>query len=57
MGQNPWLFSLKINTAGTQVGILANNNVIFPQEAKKAAQFISLCNLKYFNYLILGALL
>ena len=31
---------------GIPVGILANNNVIFTQEANKATQFIQLCNLK-----------
>jgi acetyl-CoA carboxylase carboxyltransferase component len=31
---------------GIQVGILGNNNVIFPEEANKATQFIELCNLK-----------
>lgn len=32
---------------GIPVGILANNNVIFTQEANKATQFIQLCNMKY----------
>lgn len=31
---------------GIPVGILANNNVIFTQEANKATQFIQLCNIK-----------
>ncbi|RUS25464.1 acetyl/propionyl-CoA carboxylase, partial [Jimgerdemannia flammicorona] len=31
---------------GIPVGILANNNVLFTQEANKATQFIQLCNLK-----------
>ncbi|ORX46119.1 ClpP/crotonase [Hesseltinella vesiculosa] len=31
---------------GIPVGILANNNVIFTQEANKATQFIQLCNMK-----------
>ncbi|KAI9314262.1 carboxyl transferase [Dichotomocladium elegans] len=31
---------------GIPVGILANNNVIFTQEANKATQFIQLCNTK-----------
>ncbi|KAI9307474.1 ClpP/crotonase-like domain-containing protein [Cunninghamella echinulata] len=31
---------------GFPVGILANNNVIFTQEANKATQFIQLCNMK-----------
>ncbi|KAF7730797.1 hypothetical protein EC973_001315 [Apophysomyces ossiformis] len=31
---------------GVPVGILANNNVIFTQEANKATQFIQLCNMK-----------
>ncbi|KAI7887882.1 carboxyl transferase [Mucor mucedo] len=31
---------------GIPVGILANNNVIFNQEANKATQFIQLCNMK-----------
>jgi acetyl-CoA carboxylase carboxyltransferase component len=31
---------------GIPVGIIANNNVIFTQEANKATQFIQLCNLK-----------
>ncbi|KAI8067806.1 ClpP/crotonase-like domain-containing protein [Gongronella butleri] len=31
---------------GIPIGILANNNVIFTQEANKATQFIQLCNLK-----------
>ncbi|KAI9188714.1 hypothetical protein H9P43_000135 [Blastocladiella emersonii ATCC 22665] len=31
---------------GVPVGILANNNVIFPAEARKATQFIQLCNAK-----------
>lgn len=30
---------------GFPIGILANNNPIFPQEANKAVQFIQLCNL------------
>ncbi|CAB4376888.1 unnamed protein product [Rhizophagus irregularis] len=30
---------------GFQVGIIANNNVIFMQEANKATQFIRLCNM------------
>jgi acyl-CoA carboxylase subunit beta len=29
---------------GKQVGIIANDSVIFPEEANKASQFISLCN-------------
>jgi len=32
---------------GIPVGILANNNVLFTQEANKATQFIQLCNMKY----------
>ncbi|CAG8611234.1 2589_t:CDS:10 [Paraglomus brasilianum] len=31
---------------GIPVGILANNNVLFTQEANKATQFIQLCNMK-----------
>ncbi|KAI7847313.1 carboxyl transferase [Circinella umbellata] len=31
---------------GIPVGIIANNNVIFTQEANKATQFIQLCNIK-----------
>ncbi|KAF9164253.1 hypothetical protein BGX21_000992 [Mortierella sp. AD011] len=31
---------------GIPVGILANNNVIFPPEANKATQFIQLCNMR-----------
>lgn len=31
---------------GIPVGILANNNVIFNQEANKATQFVQLCNMK-----------
>ena len=31
---------------GVPVGIIANNNVIFTQEANKATQFIQLCNIK-----------
>ncbi|KAI9257126.1 carboxyl transferase [Phascolomyces articulosus] len=31
---------------GIPVGFLANNNVIFTQEANKATQFIQLCNIK-----------
>ncbi|KAI9269811.1 carboxyl transferase [Sporodiniella umbellata] len=31
---------------GIPVGVLANNNVIFTQEANKATQFIQLCNTK-----------
>ncbi|OZJ04132.1 hypothetical protein BZG36_02830 [Bifiguratus adelaidae] len=34
------------NIHGIPVGILANNNVIFPPEANKATQFIQLCNMK-----------
>jgi acetyl-CoA carboxylase carboxyltransferase component len=31
---------------GFPVGILANNNPIFPAEANKAVQFIQLCNMR-----------
>ncbi|KAK3844693.1 MAG: ClpP/crotonase-like domain-containing protein, partial [Linnemannia gamsii] len=31
---------------GIPVGILANNNVLFPPEANKATQFIQLCNMR-----------
>ncbi|CAO3697727.1 unnamed protein product [Rhizopus stolonifer] len=31
---------------GIPVGIIANNNVIFNQEANKATQFVQLCNMK-----------
>lgn len=37
---------------GIPVGILANNNVIFNQEANKATQFIQLCNMKYVESIV-----
>jgi acetyl-CoA carboxylase carboxyltransferase component len=45
-------FDLSSKYLGFPIGIIANNNPIFPPEANKAVQFIQLCNMKYVNSLI-----